>query len=231
MKKVFVPIAALALGACLVQSCSKGGFSLEGNVAPSSEAKQYYVYLTDEKYDMAQVPVDTISIVDGKFLYSKDIKIPAIARIQQVNGGGAIDNNFVMLPLVPGENAVIDIDGSNFTVKGSDFYMQYNSVDALLNIYKDQMKALVADMYEHISDTTYLVANVETKAQEIQKKAYDDVMGYLKNHNDEEGSVMASIMLIGDIDAIMEIASDRVKNGRFAPMFKAILDDKNSMEE
>ena len=160
----------------------------------------------------------TFDLDDAAMLYVFGLK----------DGQLSADNGFA-IPALPGEHAVIEGAGDDFTMGGSQFYRDYEEASNLIKAPQEAARAFVnecqskylAGVPEEEIDREY-----EEKYPALEQAVADAVLGYVKAHPDADASAMLLSELGSDAEHIKEgaaLLTERARGSLAANMYKGVL--------
>lgn len=160
----------------------------------------------------------TFDLDDAAMLYVFGLK----------DGQLSADNGFA-IPALPGEHAVIEGAGDDYTMGGSQFYRDYEVASNLIKAPQEAARAFVnecqskylAGVPEEEIDREY-----EEKYPALEQAVADAVLGYVKAHPDADASAMLLSELGSDAEHIKEgaaLLTERARGSLAANMYKGVL--------
>ena len=160
----------------------------------------------------------TFDLDDAAMLYVFGLK----------DGQLSADNGFA-IPALPGEHAVIEGAGDDYTMGGSQFYRDYEEASNLIKAPQEAARAFVnecqskylAGVPEEEIDREY-----EEKYPALEQAVADAVLGYVKAHPDADASAMLLSELGSDAEHIKEgaaLLTERARGSLAANMYKSVL--------
>ena len=160
----------------------------------------------------------TFDLDDAAMLYVFGLK----------DGQLSADNGFA-IPALPGEHAVIEGAGDDYTMGGSQFYRDYEEASNLIKAPQEAARAFVnecqskylAGVPEEEIDREY-----EEKYPALEQAVADAVLGYVKAHPDADASAMLLSELGSDAEHIKEgaaLLTERARGSLAANMYKGVL--------
>ncbi len=160
----------------------------------------------------------TFDLDDAAMLYVFGLK----------DGQLSADNGFA-IPALPGEHAVIEGAGDDYTMGGSQFYRDYEEASNLIKAPQEAARAFVnecqskylAGVPEEEIDREY-----EEKYPALEQAVVDAVLGYVKAHPDADASAMLLSELGSDAEHIKEgaaLLTERARGSLAANMYKGVL--------
>ena len=165
-----------------------------------------------DKFDM------TFDLDDSGFFYMFGLE----------NGQLSRDNGFA-IPALPGEHAVIDGEGDDYTMGGSQVYIDYHEAS---NVIKAPQKALrdfaneCRDKFESGVPEEDINKVFEEKYPALEQALADAVLGYVKAHPDQDASAVLLSDLGSDAEHMKEgaaLLTERARGSVAANLYKAML--------
>lgn len=224
MKKFIKTIALFGAAGTMMMSCAKtdsvNTFTINGTQA--GNASEYYVLMTDDStFKMNELPVDTIKVKDGKFTFSKQLSKPVMGSLVQVDENGEATNLAIEMFFVPGETANIDVTETSYSIEGSKFYQNYNYFKTLVTDIREKAGKIM-DKYQSSEMTEDLEQEMDAEFTRLQDSVTNVIMDYAKANNNNEGAIVISMTTIGNVEELLNIATDEVKNGKFKTFFDTL---------
>ena len=145
-----------------------------------------------------------------------------------VDGHLSAENGF-SIPALPGEHAVIEGAGDDYTLGGSQFYCDYHEASQLIDAPQKAARAFMKECQNKFSlgvPEEEINKEFEEKYPALQQALADAVLGYVKAHPDADASAMLLADLGDDADHIKEgaaLLTERARNSVAANMYKGIL--------
>ena len=145
-----------------------------------------------------------------------------------VDGHLSAENGF-SIPALPGEHAVIEGAGDDYTLGGSQFYCDYHEASQLIDAPQKAVRAFMKECQNKFSlgvPEEEINKEFEEKYPALQQALADAVLGYVKAHPDADASAMLLADLGDDADHIKEgaaLLTERARNSVAANMYKGIL--------
>ncbi len=174
MKKILLFLATAAL----VTSCNKlaeNEYEITGTIDPSMNGKS--IYLEKQGGYMGFVPVDTVKVENGKFIFKDTVGEPALYFIG-VEGDPGSKANFILEP----GNIVMEINkDSIFRSKRSGTYNNdklteyYDKLEVMNKKRSDFMAKNNQAMMDARKDNDTVVINRLTKEYEVIGKEMEDI--------------------------------------------------------
>lgn len=231
IKKAILSLAAVVTAAgAWAQS---GTFSISGNCdALGDSARVYIIVPGTSKEDVKQ----DIALGNG-FDLSYAIDGPRQCYIMALNDGKPDGDNRIMVPAMPGENAVITGNGDKFDISGSQFYQDYGAAMQCLKAPKEAYENFIGGLYARMAmgeDEEAVSALYDEQAPALIQALSDAVRGYIAAHPDQEASAAIVTEAGEDVEEIEQTAallSDRVKNSPASIFYKATLESAKRAAE
>ena len=223
MKKFLLTMLAgmMALG----MMAQRGKLTVSGSYKGLGDSVRIYIVggsgemLLQETRANAGDKLDmTFDLDDAAMLYVFGLK----------DGQLSADNGFA-IPALPGEHAVIEGAGDDYTMGGSQFYRDYEEASNLIKAPQEAARAFVnecqskylAGVPEEEIDREY-----EEKYPALEQAVADAVLGYVKAHPDADASAMLLSELGSDAEHIKEgaaLLTERARGSLAANMYKGVL--------
>ena len=172
---------------------------------------------------------DTVVVKNNEFTTTVALAKPGyigILPMATLRRQSDVEINFVA---VPGEDATLkgDANGS-MKLSGSKFYDEYNKVSDYLEearkpyeTFVDSIKKLIEGGQSQES----VMKIYQEKAPALEKNITKSILGYAKQHNDEDATVALLVNLEEeDLKTGVASLSERVRNGRMKPFYEQYLD-------
>lgn len=228
MKKFLLTMLAgmMALGMMAQGMMAQGGkLTVSGSYKGLGDSVRIYLVggsgemLLQETRANAGDKLDmTFDLDDAAMLYVFGLK----------DGQLSADNGFA-IPALPGEHAVIEGAGDDYTMGGSQFYRDYEEASNLIKAPQEAARAFVnecqskylAGVPEEEIDREY-----EEKYPALEQAVADAVLGYVKAHPDADASAMLLSELGSDAEHIKEgaaLLTERARGCLAANMYKGVL--------
>ena len=231
MKKVFFSLMAalMAVGA----SAQSGTFSISGQYSALGDSARVYVIVPGtNKEDVKQ----DIALNDG-FNLSYQIDGPRQCYIIALSDGKPDGDTRVMVPAMPGENAVITDNGDDYEIGGSQFYMDYSEAVKSMSDAKNAYNEFVGQLYARMAmgeDEEAISALYDEQAPALIQAVTDAVRGYIAAHPDQDAS--AAIVTeagedVEEIEQTVALLSERVKNSPASMFYKGALESAKRAAE
>ena len=187
MKKLVLAMFAglMAIGAM----AQDGKMTVSGSFKGLGDSVR--VFLVDASGEM--LVQENRAIAGDKIDMTFDLKNVATLYVFGLeNGQLSLENSF-SLPALPGEHAVIEGAGDDYTMGGSQFYRDYEEASNLIKAPQEAARAFVnecqskylAGVPEEEIDREY-----EEKYPALEQAVADAVLGYVKAHPDADASAM-----------------------------------------
>ena len=160
----------------------------------------------------------TFDLNDAAMLYVFGLK----------NGELKADNGFA-IPALPGEHAVIEGGGEDYTLGGSQFYRDYHEASQLVDAPQAAARAFIKECQDKFSQGVpeeEINKEYEEKYPALEQALADAVLGYVKAHPDADASAMLLADLGSDTKHMKEgaaLLSERARGSLAANMYKGIL--------
>ena len=223
MKKLFLSMLAgmMALGVM----AQNGGFTVSASYKGLGDSVR--VFLVDANGDM--LVQESRAIGGDKFDMTFDLDDVAMLYVFGLeNGELSVENGFA-IPALPGEHAVIEGAGEDYTMGGSQFYRDYNEASNLIKAPQEAIQAFMNECRDKFSagvPEEEIDKEFEEKYPALEQALADAVLGYVKTHPDQYASAMLLADLGSDTEHMKEgaaLLTERVRGSIAANMYKGIL--------
>jgi len=160
----------------------------------------------------------TFDLDDAAMLYVFGLK----------EGQLSADNGFA-IPALPGEHAVIEGAGDDYTMGGSQFYRDYEEASNLIDAPQEAARTFIKECQEKFSagvPEEEINKEYEEKYPALEQALADAVLGYVKAHPDADASAMLLSELGDDTEHMKEgaaLLTERARGSLAANMYKSIL--------
>ena len=172
---------------------------------------------------------ETRAIAGDKLDMTFDLDDAAMLYVFGLKDGQLSADNGFAIPALPGEHAVIEGAGDDYTMGGSQFYRDYEEASNLIKAPQEAARAFVnecqskylAGVPEEEIDREY-----EEKYPALEQAVADAVLGYVKAHPDADASAMLLSELGSDAEHIKEgaaLLTERARGSLAANMYKGVL--------
>ncbi len=138
------------------------------------------------------------------------------------------ENGFA-IPALPGEHAIIEGAGDDYTLGGSQFYRDYYEASQLIEAPQEAARAFMKECQNKFSQGVpeeEINKEFEEKYPALEQALADAVLGYVKAHPDADASAMLLADLGDDAEHIKEgaaLLTERARGSLAANMYKGIL--------
>ena len=145
-----------------------------------------------------------------------------------VDGHLSAENGFA-IPALPGEHAVIEGAGDDYTLGGSQFYCDYHEASQLIKAPQEAARAFMKECQNKFSQGVpeeEINKEFEEKYPALEQALADAVLGYVKAHPDADASAMLLADLGSDDKHMKEgaaLLTERARGSVAANMYKGIL--------
>ena len=223
MKKFLLTMLAgmMALG----MVAQEGKFRVSGSLKGLGDSVK--VFVMNANGDML---VQESRAIDGdKFNMTFDLDDAGILYVFGLENGELSRVNSFAIPALPGEHAVIEGEGDDYTLSGSQVYIDYNEAS---NIIKAPQKALMDFVNECRNKFASGVIEedinkeLEEKYPALEQALADAVLGYVKAHPDQDASAVLLSDLGSDIEHMKEgaaLLTERARGSVAANLYKGTL--------
>ena len=223
MKKLFLYMLAgmMALGAM----SQEGKFTVNGSLKGLGDSVK--VFLMNANGDML---VQESRAIDGdKFNMTFDMDDVGFFYMFGLKDGQLSAENGFAIPALPGEHAVIEGAGDDYTLGGSQLYCDYNEASNLIKAPQEAARAFVKECQTKFSQGVPLEEiskEYEEKYPALEQALADAVLGYVKAHPDADASAVLLSDLGSDAEHMKEgaaLLTERARGSVAANLYKAML--------
>ena len=223
MKKLFLYMLAgmMALGAM----AQEGKFTVNGSLKGLGDSVK--VFLMNANGDML---VQEIRAIDGdKFNMTFDLDDVGFFYMFGLKDGQLSAENGFAIPALPGEHAVIEGAGDDYTLGGSQLYCDYNEASNLIKAPQEAARAFVKECQTKYSQgvpSEEINKEYEEKYPALEQALADVVLGYVKAHPDADASAVLLSDLGSDAEHMKEgaaLLTERARGSVAANLYKAML--------
>ena len=223
MRKLFLSMLAGMM--MLGMTAQDGKFTVSGSLKGLGDSVK--VFLMNANGDML---VQENRAIDGdKFNMTFDLDDVGFFYMFGLENGQLSSDNAFAIPALPGEHAVIDGEGDDFTLGGSQVYIDYHEAS---NIIKAPQKALrdfvneCRDKFASGVSEEDINKVLEEKYPALEQALADAVLGYVKAHPDQDASAVLLSDLGSDAEHMKEgaaLLTERARGSVAANLYKAML--------
>ena len=223
MKKLFMAMLAgmMALGAM----AQEGKFTVSGSLKGLGDSVK--VFLMNANGDML---VQEVRAIDGdKFNMTFDLEDVGFFYMFGLKDGQLSAENGFAIPSLPGEHAVIEGQGDDFTLGGSQIYCDYNEASNLIKAPQEAARAFIMECQTKFSQGVPMEEinkEYEEKYPALEQALADAVLGYVKAHPDADASAVLLSDLGSDAEHMKEgaaLLTERARGSVAANLYKAML--------
>lgn len=223
MKKL---VLSMLMGMMMLGAMAQNGkFTVSGSLKGLGDSVK--VFLINANGDML---VQENRAIDGdKFDMTFDLDDSGFFYMFGLENGQLSSDNAFAIPALPGEHAVIDGEGDDFTLGGSQVYIDYHEAS---NVIKAPQKALrdfaneCRDKFESGVPEEDINKVFEEKYPALEQALADAVLGYVKAHPDQDASAVLLSDLGSDAEHMKEgaaLLTERARGSVAANLYKAML--------
>ena len=223
MKKL---VLTMLTGMMMLGAMAQNGkFTVSGSLKGLGDSVK--VFLINANGDML---VQENRAIDGdKFDMTFDLDDSGFFYMFGLENGQLSSDNAFAIPALPGEHAVIDGEGDDFTLGGSQVYIDYHEAS---NVIKVPQKALrdfaneCRDKFESGVPEEDINKVFEEKYPALEQALADAVLGYVKAHPDQDASAVLLSDLGSDAEHMKEgaaLLTERARGSVAANLYKAML--------
>ena len=223
MKKL---VLTMLMGMMMLGTMAQNGkFTVSGSLKGLGDSVK--VFLINANGDML---VQENRAIDGdKFDMTFDLDDSGFFYMFGLENGQLSRDNGFAIPALPGEHAVIDGEGDDYTMGGSQVYIDYHEAS---NVIKVPQKALqdfaneCRDKFESGVPEEDINKVFEEKYPALEQALADAVLGYVKAHPDQDASAVLLSDLGSDAEHMKEgaaLLTERARGSVAANLYKAML--------
>ena len=223
MKKMFL---ALLMGMMALGVMAQGGkVTVSGTFKGLGESVR--IFLVDASGEM--LAQEDRAIVGDKIDMTFDLDDAAMLYVIALADGQLNADKGFVIPVLPGENAVIEGEGEDYTLGGSQFYRDYYEASNLIKAPQEAARAFMMECQNKFSQGVpeeEINKEFEEKYPALEQALADAVLGYVKAHPDADASAMLLADLGSDDKHMKEgaaLLTERARGSVAANMYKGIL--------
>jgi thiol-disulfide isomerase/thioredoxin len=185
------------------------------------------VFLVDASGEM--LLRESRAIDSDKIDMAFDLDDAAMLYVFGLKDGQLSPDNGFAIPALPGEHAVIEGAGDDYTLGGSQFYRDYHEASQLIEAPQKAARAFVKECQNKFIQGVpeeEINKEFEEKYPALEQALADAVLGYVKAHPDADASAMLLSDLGDDAEHIKEgaaLLTERARGSVAANMYKCIL--------
>ena len=223
MKKMFL---ALLMGMMALGVMAQGGkVTVSGTFKGLGESVR--IFLVDAGGEM--LAQEDRAIAGDKIDMTFDLDDAAMLYVIALVDGQLIADRGFAIPVLPGENAVIEGEGEDYTLGGSQFYRDYYEASNLIKAPQEAARAFMKECQNKFSQGVpeeEINKEYEEKYPALEQALADAVLGYVKAHPDADASAVLLSELGSDDKHMKEgaaLLTERARGSVAANMYKGIL--------
>ena len=223
MRKLFLSMLAGMM--MLGMTAQDGKFTVSGSLKGLGDSVK--VFLMNANGDML---VQEIRAIDGdKFNMTFDLDDVGFFYMFGLKDGQLSAENGFAIPALPGEHAIIEGAGDDYTMGGSQPYCDYNEASNLIKAPQEAVRAFVKECQTKYSQGVPLEEinkEYEEKYPALEQALADVVLGYVKAHPDADASAVLLSDLGSDAEHMKEgaaLLTERARGSVAANLYKAML--------
>ncbi len=223
MKKMFL---ALLMGMMALGVMAQGGkVTVSGTFKGLGESVR--IFLVDAGGEM--LAQEDRAIAGDKIDMTFDLDDAAMLYVIALVDGQLIADRGFAIPVLPGENAVIEGEGEDYTLGGSQFYRDYYEASNLIKAPQEAARAFMKECQNKFSQGVpeeEINKEFEEKYPALEQALADAVLGYVKAHPDADASAVLLSELGSDDKHMKEgaaLLTERARGSVAANMYKGIL--------
>ena len=218
---LYMLLGMMTLGAM----AQEGKFTVSGSLKGLGDSVK--VFLMNANGDML---VQESRAIDGdKFNMTFDMDDVGFFYMFGLKDGQLSAENGFAIPALPGEHAVIEGQGDDFTLGGSQIYCDYNEASNLIKAPQEAARAFVRECQTKYSQgvpSEEINKEYEEKYPALEQALADAVLGYVKAHPDADASAVLLSDLGSDAKHMKEgaaLLTERARGSIAANLYKAML--------
>ena len=218
---LYMLLGMMTLGAM----AQEGKFTVSGSLKGLGDSVK--VFLMNANGDML---VQESRAIDGdKFNMTFDMDDVGFFYMFGLKDGQLSAENGFAIPALPGEHAVIEGQGDDFTLGGSQIYCDYNEGSKLIKAPQEAARAFVKECQTKFSQgvpSEEINKEYEEKYPALEQALADAVLGYVKAHPDADASAVLLSDLGSDAKHMKEgaaLLTERARGSIAANLYKAML--------
>ena len=208
-----------------------GAMAQEGKLTVSGSYKglgdSVRVFLVGASGDM--LVQENRAIAGDQLDMTFDLDNVAMLYVFGLKDGQLSPDNGFAIPALPGEHAVIEGEGDDYTLGGSQFYRDYHEASQLIEAPQVAARSFIKECQNKFSQGVpeeEINKEYEEKYPALEQALADAVLGYVKAHPDADASAMLLADLGSDAKHIKEgaaLLTERARGSLAANMYKSIL--------
>ena len=218
---LYMLLGMMTLGAM----AQEGKFTVSGSLKGLGDSVK--VFLMNANGDML---VQESRAIDGdKFNMTFDMDDVGFFYMFGLKDGQLSAENGFAIPALPGEHAVIEGQGDDFTMGGSQIYCDYNEASNLIKAPQEAARAFVRECQTKYSQgvpSEEINKEYEEKYPALEQALADAVLGYVRAHPDADASAVLLSDLGSDAKHMKEgaaLLTERARGSIAANLYKAML--------
>ena len=218
---LYMLLGMMTLGAM----AQEGKFTVSGSLKGLGDSVK--VFLMNANGDML---VQESRAIDGdKFNMTFDMDDVGFFYMFGLKDGQLSAENGFAIPALPGDHAVIEGQGDDFTLGGSQIYCDYNEASNLIKAPQEAARAFVKECQTKYSQgvpSEEINKEYEEKYPALEQALADAVLGYVKAHPDADASAVLLSDLGSDAKHMKEgeaLLTERARGSVAANLYKAML--------
>ena len=218
---LYMLLGMMTLGAM----AQEGKFTVSGSLKGLGDSVK--VFLMNANGEML---VQESRAIDGdKFNMTFDMDDVGFFYMFGLKDGQLSAENGFAIPALPGEHAVIEGQGDDFTLGGSQIYCDYNEASNLIKAPQEAARAFVRECQTKYSQgvpSEEINKEYEEKYPALEQALADAVLGYVKAHPDADASAVLLSDLGSDAKHMKEgaaLLTERARGSIAANLYKAML--------
>ena len=218
---LYMLLGMMTLGAM----AQEGKFTVSGSLKGLGDSVK--VFLMNANGDLL---VQESRAIDGdKFNMTFDMDDVGFFYMFGLKDGQLSAENGFAIPALSGEHAIIEGQGDDFTLGGSQIYCDYNEGSKLIKAPQEAARAFVKECQTKFSQgvpSEEINKEYEEKYPALEQALADAVLGYVKAHPDADASAVLLSDLGSDTEHMKEgaaLLTERARGSIAANLYKAML--------
>ena len=218
---LYMLLGMMTLGAM----AQEGKFTVSGSLKGLGDSVK--VFLMNANGDLL---VQESRAIDGdKFNMTFDMDDVGFFYMFGLKDGQLSAENGFAIPALSGEHAIIEGQGDDFTLGGSQIYCDYNEGSKLIKAPQEAARAFVKECQTKFSQgvpSEEINKEYEEKYPALEQALADAVLGYVKAHPDADASAVLLSDLGSDAKHMKEgaaLLTERARGSIAANLYKAML--------
>lgn len=216
---LFLTVATLTVSAQQVAQLSG---CLEG-----IKSDTIVISLVNDQFNNIEL-TDTIAMNNGVFNYTLPVSKARFGSLRGLPCAAQPEvNGMLDIVLLPGQHGILNGTLANCKFSGTAFYQEWARAYAVINPLKQEAERKSLELYKQMEqqkDNDSLKVALKEMQEQMQQRINEAALEYIKNHPDEDASVMMTVNVYDRWEEALSLLSDKAKQGQMAPMVKALTD-------